>query len=202
MQYNDSRKTSAGIMTKQLKERQLIILEGLEGDLAIPAGAKTLVLFAHGSGSSKHSSRNHFVASILNKRAIATFVVNLLNQEERAIDADSKHLRYDIRLLARRFSAVTSWLAEYPETRNLDIGYFGSSTGAAAALITAERLGTAKAIVARGGRPDLVSENILHQVKAPTLFIVGGNDTPVITMNKRALESLSESGAKELAIIP
>jgi putative phosphoribosyl transferase len=186
----------------QLTERHIIISEGVEGDLTIPLAAQAIVLFAHGSGSGMYSSRNQFVAAVLNNKGIATLLVDLLNQEEKRIDEETKHLRYNIGLLARRFAAVTNWLAQQPETRDLAIGYFVSSTGAAAALITAERLGLAKAIVTRGGRPDLAGESALHQVKAPILFIVGGNDTPVITMNKRALELLSNAEAKELAIIP
>jgi putative phosphoribosyl transferase len=186
----------------QLTERHIIISEGVEGDLTIPLAAQAIVLFAHGSGSGRYSSRNQFVAAVLNNKGIATLLVDLLNQEEKRLDEETKHLRYNIGLLARRFAAVTNWLAQQPETRDLAIGYFGSSTGAAAALITAERLGLAKAIVTRGGRTDLAGESALHQVKAPILFIVGGNDAPVIGMNKRALELLSNAEAKELAIIP
>src|SRR5215218_2368065 len=129
---------------QQLKELHVIILEGLEGDLTIPLGAQAVVLFAHGSGSSRYSSRNQFVANVLNNKGIATLLVDLLSQEEKSIDEETKHLRYNIELLAERFAAVTTWLAEQPETRNFKIGYFGSSTGAAAALMTAARLGLAK----------------------------------------------------------
>jgi predicted phosphoribosyltransferase/dienelactone hydrolase len=187
---------------QQLKKRHVTILEDFEGDLTIPLGARAVVLFAHGSGSGRHSSRNQFVANVLNNNGIATLLVDLLNQEEKRIDKETKHLRYNIELLAERLAAVTNWLAQQPETRDLKIGYFGSSTGAAAALIAAARLGLAKAIVTRGGRPDLASESVLYQVKAATLFIVGGDDTPLIAMNKGALESLSNAEAKELAIIP
>ena len=185
-----------------MTERHIVISEGIKGDLTIPLGAQAIVLFAHGSGSDRYSSRNQFVAAVLNNKGIATLLVDLLNQEEKKIDEETKHLRYNIGLLARRFVAVTNWLAQQPETRDLAIGYFGSSTGAAAALITAERLGLAKAVVTRGGRPDLAGESALHHVKVPILFIVGGNDTPVIAMNKRVLELLSNAEAKELAIIP
>src|SRR5215216_1662544 len=203
MQNRELWRTLAGIMTEhQLTERHIIISEGVEGDLTIPLAAQAIVLFAHGSGSGRYSSTNQFVAAVLNNKGIATLLVDLLNQEEKRIDEETKHLRYNIGLLARRFAAVTNWLAQQPETRDLKIGYFGSSTGAAAALITAERLGVAKAIVTRGGRPDLVGERALRQVKAPILFIVGGNDTPIIAMNKRALELLSNAEAKELAVIP
>jgi putative phosphoribosyl transferase len=193
----------ADIMTEQqMKERRVTILEGLEGGLSIPLGAQAVVLFAHGSGSSRYSSRNQFVANVLNNNGIATFLVDLLSQDEKRIDEETKHLRYNIELLAGRFAAITNWLAQQPETRDLKIGYFGSSTGGAAALIAASRLGAAKAIVTRGGRPDLAGESTLHQVKASTLFIVGGDDTPLIAMNKRALESISNTETKELAIIP
>jgi len=203
MQCRKPRRTLAGIMTEQqLKERHVTISEVLEGDLTIPLRAQAIVLFAHGSGSSRYSSRNKCVASVLNNKGIATLLVDLLSQEEKRIDEETKHLRYNIELLAERFAAVTNWLVQQPETRDLKIGYFGSSTGAAAALMTAARLGLAKAIVTRGGRPDLVDESTLHHLKASTLFIVGGNDTPVITMNKRALELLSDAAARELAIIP
>jgi predicted phosphoribosyltransferase/dienelactone hydrolase len=203
MQNREAWRTLAGIMTEQeLTERHIIISEDVEGDLTIPLGAQAIVLFAHGSGSSRYSSRNQFVAAVLNKKRIATLLVDLLNQEEKRIDEETKHLRYNIGLLARRFTAVTNWIAQQPETRDLAIGYFGSSTGAAAALITAERLGLVKTIVTRGGRPDLAGERALRQVKAPILFIVGGNDMPVISMNKRAFELLSSAEAKELAIIP
>jgi putative phosphoribosyl transferase len=187
---------------QQLKERHVIISEGLEGDLTIPLGAQAIVLFAHGSGSSRYSLRNQFVANVLNNKGIATLLVDLLGHEEKKIDKETKYLRYNIELLATRFTAVTNWLAQEPETRGLKIGYFGSSTGAAAALIAAARLNLAKAIVTRGGRPDLADESTLRQVKAPTLFIVGGNDMPVIAMNKSALEFLTNAEAKELAIIP
>jgi len=190
-------------MTKeQLKEYHVTISGGLEGDLTIPLGARAIVLFSHGSGSSRYSSRNQFVATVLNKKGIATLLVDLLNQEEKKIDEETKHLRYNIDLLSRRFEAVANWLAQQPETKGLKMGYFGSSTGAAAALIAAASLGLAKAIVTRGGRPDLANESAINQIKAPTLFIVGGNDTSTLTINKRALESLTSSEAKELAVIP
>ncbi len=185
-----------------MKPRHVIISEGLEGDLTIPLGAQAIVLFAHGSGSSRYSLRNQLVANVLNNKGIATLLVDLFNQEEKRIDEETRHLRYNIEFLARRFIAVTSWLAQQPETRYLKIGYFGSSTGAAAALIAATRLNLAKAIVTRGGRLDLADESVLHQVRAPILLIVGGNDTPVIATNKRAVEFLTNTEAKELAIIP
>jgi putative phosphoribosyl transferase len=187
---------------QRLKERHIIISEGLEGDLTIPLRAQAIVLFAHGTGSGRYSSRNQFIANVLNNKGIATLLVDLLNQEEKRLDRETKHFRYNIDLLWKRFESVTNWLAHEPETMSLKIGYFGSSTGAAAALIVAAKLDLARAIVTRGGRPDLTNESTLNQVKAPTLFIVGGNDVSIIAMNKRALESLSRTEAKELAIIP
>src|SRR5918996_6113647 len=203
MQSRELWRSLAGIMTEQqLKERHVTISKELEGDLTIPPGAQAIVLFAHGSGSGRYSSRNQFVANVLNNNTIATLLVDLLNQKEKRIDEETKHLRYNIELLTRRFTAVTNWLTQQPDTKDLEIGYFGSSTGAAAALISAVNLGLAKAIVTRGGRPDLVGESTLRQVNAPTLFLAGGNDMPVIAMNNRALRSLSNAEAKELAIIP
>ena len=202
MQSREIWRTLAGIMTEQqMKERHVTILESLEGGLTIPLGAQAVVLFAHGSGSSRYSLRNQFVATVLNSKGIATLLVDLLSQDEKKIDEETKHLRYNIELLAGRFAAITNWLAQQPETRDFKIGYFGSSTGAAAALMAASRPGIAKAIVTFGGCPDLASESALHQVRASTLFIVGGNDTPAIAMNKRALESLSNTEPKELAVI-
>src|SRR5829696_6735331 len=190
------------MIEQQLKEDHVTISEVLEGDLTIPLRARAIVLFAHGSGSSRYSSRNQFVANVLNNKGIATLLVDLLSHEEKRIDEETRHLRYNIELLAGRFAAITNWLVQQPETRDLKIGYFGSSTGAATALTTAARLGLAKAIVTRGGRPDLADQSILHHLKASTLFIVGGNDTAVIEMNKRALELLGDAEVKELAIIP
>jgi predicted phosphoribosyltransferase/dienelactone hydrolase len=187
---------------QQMKERHITILGDLEGDLAIPSGAQAIVLFAHGSGSGRYSSRNQFVATVLNNNGSATLLMDLLSQDEKRIDEEKRHLRYNIELLAERIAAITNWLNQQPETKNLKIGYFGSSTGAAAAIITASKLSAVKAIVTRGGRPDLVGESTLHQVRASTLLIVGANDTPGITINKRALESLNNAETRELAIIP
>jgi putative phosphoribosyl transferase len=187
---------------QQFKELNVIIPQGLEGRLTISLGAQAVVLFAHGSGSNRHSLRNQLVAKVLNNRGIATLLVDLLSPEEKKLDQETKHLRYNIGLLAERLAVVTSWLAEQPDTRVLKIGYFGSSTGAAAALMAAARLNVAKAIVVRGGRSDLAGENMLNRIQAPTLFIVGSKDRSVIAMNKDALASLNNAEAKELAIIP
>ena len=172
----------------------------LEGNLGMPKGAEGIVLFAHGSGSSRHSPRNRYVAQVLQKTGLATLLMDLLTVEEEAIDLRTRHLRFDIDLLAKRLVGVTDWLLSNPKTRNLRIGYFGASTGAAAALIAAvERPEAVSAIVARGGRPDLAS-SILSYVTAPTLLIVGGYDRPVIEMNQSALTQLRTE--KQLEIIP
>src|SRR3984893_8611484 len=152
----------------------------LEGNLNLPERASGVVLFAHGSGSSRHSPRNRHVARMLNEANLATLLIDLLTPEEEAVDLRTKHLRFDIGLLAERLVAATDWLTQYPDTRHLRIGYFGASTGAAAALVSAaERPQLVGAIVSRGGRPDLAGP-ALAGVQAPTLLIVGGNDYAVI----------------------
>jgi predicted phosphoribosyltransferase/dienelactone hydrolase len=187
---------------QQMKKSRVTISGSLKGDLTIPVRAQAVVLFAHGSGSSRYSSRNKLIANVLNNRGIATLLVDLLSQDEKRTDEGTKHLRYDIELLAGRFEAITKWLAQQSETRDLKVGYFGSSTGAAAALIAASRLGISQAVVTRGGRPDLAGESALHKVSASILFIVGSNDASVIALNRKAIESLSNTETKELVIIP
>lgn len=173
----------------------------LEGNLTIPEGAKGIVVFAHGSGSSRFSSRNRFVAQELQKEGLGTLLFDLLTAEEERIDMVTAHLRFDIDLLASRLVEVTNWLLSNPDTKNLNIGYFGASTGAAAALIAAkEHADVVKAVVSRGGRPDL-AEKALPDVKAPTLLIVGGHDFQVIEMNQWALDRL-RAERKELKIVP
>ena len=172
----------------------------LDGDLRLPAGAQGVVLFAHGSGSSRHSPRNRYVAGVLNDGGLTTLLMDLLTPEEEAADARSGHLRFDIRLLADRLGVASEWLAQEPTTRDLRLGYFGSSTGGGAALVAAaDRPEAIGAVVSRGGRPDLAGP-ALARVKAPTLLIVGGNDVPVIAMNREALAQLSAE--KQLEIIP
>ncbi len=168
----------------------------LEGALVIPGGAKGVVLFAHGSGSSRHSPRNNYVARVLQAGALGTLLIDLLTEQEDA----TYETRFDIDLLARRLTATTEWLGEQPATQHLDMGYFGASTGAAAALRAAADVGSRiKAIVSRGGRPDM-AESALDRVQAPTLLIVGGRDDVVIELNQRAFERLR--GVKELVIVP
>jgi len=173
----------------------------LEGNLIIPEGAKGIVVFAHGSGSSRHSSRNQYVARELQKEGLGTLLFDLLTADEERIDMVTAHLRFDIDLLANRLVDVTNWLLNNPDTENLNIGYFGASTGAAAALIAAkEHSNSVKAVVSRGGRPDL-AEKALPGVKAPTLLIVGGEDFQVIDMNQWAFDRLTVK-EKQLKIVP
>ncbi len=172
----------------------------LEGNLCLPEGSRGVVAFAHGSGSSRHSPRNRYVAQVLRDAGLATLLFDLLTAEEEAEDIQTGKLRFDISLLTQRLVAATDWLKENTETRKLSVGYFGASTGAAAALIAAaERPDIVAAIVSRGGRPDLAAK-VLPHVKAPTLLIVGGNDFPVIELNREALAGLIVE--KELAIVP
>jgi putative phosphoribosyl transferase len=173
----------------------------LEGNLIIPEGAKGIVVFAHGSGSSRHSSRNQYVARELQKEGLGTLLFDLLTADEERIDMVTAHLRFDIDLLANRLVDVTNWLLINPDTEGLNIGYFGASTGAAAALIAAkEHSNSVKAVVSRGGRPDL-AEKALPGVKAPTLLIVGGEDFQVIDMNQWAFDRLTVK-EKQLKIVP
>ena len=172
----------------------------LEGDLRLPHDARGVVLFAHGSGSSRHSPRNRRVAELLNEAKLATLLLDLLTRAEEAIDARTAQLRFDIEFLAQRLIAATDWLTEEPATRSLRIGYFGASTGAAAALVAAaERPAVVGAVVSRGGRPDLAGR-ALASVRAPTLLIVGGRDVLVVELNHRALAVLRCE--KEIVVVP
>lgn len=172
----------------------------LEGDLTVPAGARGLVVFAHGSGSSRLSPRNQFVARELQKGALATLLFDLLTSREEAEDAITAQLRFDIDLLGRRLVAVTDWLKEDPRSSAPSIGYFGASTGAAAALIAAaDRPSAVGAVVSRGGRPDLAAQ-ALARVAAPTLLIVGGSDPAVLDLNRRALKQMTCE--KRLEVVP
>lgn len=172
----------------------------LEGNLVIPHGAIGIVLFAHGSGSSRYSTRNRYVAEVLQQAGLATLLLDLLTTEEEEIDLRTRHLRFDIGLLASRLVGATDWLLQNPDTQQLKIGYFGASTGAGAALVAAAKRGeVVNAIVSRGGRPDLAG-SALPQVKAPTLLIVGGDDLPVIAINEDAMAQLHS--IKRLEIVP
>lgn len=186
-----------------MEERAVRVPAGsveLEGNLVVPEGARGAVLFAHGSGSGRMSPRNRYVAEALREAKLATLLVDLLTPEEEEVDLRTRHLRFDIGLLAGRLSGATDWLSHNPETRHLRVGYFGASTGAAAALVAAaERPRQVGAVVSRGGRPDLAGE-ALPAVEAPTLLIVGENDVPVIGMNEEAMERLRVE--KRLEIVP
>ncbi|HLG65535.1 MAG TPA: dienelactone hydrolase family protein [Ktedonosporobacter sp.] len=167
----------------------------LEGSLVVPEHAQGLVVFAHGSGSSRFSPRNNFVAAILQQADIATLLVDLLTRKE----DENYETRFDIDLLTERLLLVTRWLQNQPLTRKFAFGYFGASTGAAAALRAAADDATIRAVVSRGGRPDMAVE-ALARVQSPTLLIVGGNDSLVLKLNRQALAALR--GTKRLAIIP
>src|SRR5438552_13640380 len=161
-----------------------------EGNLSLPDYAIALVLFAHGSGSSRHSPRNQFVVRLLNNAVLATLLFDLLTPEEEAVDARTAELRFNIKLLAERLVHATNWAKRQQQTRNLRIGCFGSSTGGAAALVAAAELAQqVGAVVSRGGRPDLAGA-ALPKVQAPTLLIVGGDDVPVIGMNQEAYDQM------------
>ncbi len=173
--------------------------EKVAGTLAVPERAIGMVVFAHGSGSSRFSPRNRLVAEALQKRGMATLLMDLLTGEEEIEDELTAQFRFDITLLAKRLGAATRWLKENAKTKNLPVAYFGASTGAAAALAAASESAEIKAIVSRGGRPDLAGE-ALKNVKAPTLLIVGGDDGVVIELNKDAMQKMGCE--KKLEIIP
>jgi dienelactone hydrolase len=171
----------------------------LEGELSVPRVATGIVLFAHGSGSSRHSPRNQYVAEVIRGEGVGTLLFDLLTKQEEAIDLSTRHLRFDIGLLARRLVAATDWIKGQAETRHLRVGYFGSSTGGAAALVAAAEIGhEIGAVVSRGGRPDLAGA-ALERVVSPTLLIVGGLDDIVIQLNEEAYAKLRCK--KELKIV-
>ncbi len=205
------------ISSSGANDRQAITLEG-KLQLLLPTEAKGIVLFAHGSGNSRHSTRNNYVAQVLHNAGIATLLVDLLTPEEEDADIRTQNILYklpgivlnkfNIKLLAKRLIAATNWIIEDPDTQHLinNIGYFGASTGSAAALIaaaSAKRTSDISAIVSRGGRPDLAGSEALSKVQAPTLLIVGGNDAKsVIDFNNNALKQLTSVQKKKLIIIP
>ena len=172
----------------------------LEGELTIPIHAKGIVLFAHGSGSSRLSPRNQFVAQYLYEQQLGTLLIDLLTKEEEKIDLITREMRFDIELLANRLIGIVQWLLQDKRRQSLPIALFGSSTGAAAALIAAAKMGKIiSAVVSRGGRPDL-AHRLLSQVQAPTLLIVGGSDDIVVGLNQEAYDLLPH--LKKLEIIP
>jgi len=190
-------------VAQTIEERLVRVPAGpvtLEGNLTLPEQSRGIVLFAHGSGSSRHSPRNRYVARLLNEAKLATLLIDLLTLHEEVIDARTAQLRFDIDLLAERLVDATDWLTQFPDTKDLRIGYFGASTGAAAALAAAAlRPDPVGAIVSRGGRPDLAGAALIR-VRAPTLLIVGENDKQVIQLNRAALAQLRCE--KQLVIVP
>jgi putative phosphoribosyl transferase len=190
-------------VAQTIEERLVRVPAGpvtLEGNLTLPEQSRGIVLFAHGSGSSRHSPRNRYVARLLNEAKLATLLIDLLTLHEEVIDARTAQLRFDIDLLAERLVDATDWLTQFPDTKDLRIGYFGASTGAAAALAAAAlRPDPVGAIVSRGGRPDLAGAALIR-VRAPTLLIVGENDEQVIQLNRAALAQLRCE--KQLVIVP
>jgi dienelactone hydrolase len=172
----------------------------LEGDLVVPSGAQGVAVFAHGSGSGRPSPRNRYVAQVLQREGLATLLLDLLTVNEEAIDAQTMGLRFDIDLLADRLMGTIDWLSVSPETRELRIGLFGASTGAAAALVAAARRpDLVRAVVSRGGRPDLAGD-ALSSVRAPTLLIVGGNDPEVLRLNRAAYARMTAQ--RKLVVVP
>ena len=193
--------TQAGSMATSITAVQVPIgRQSLQGDLGTPPEPRGIVVFAHGSGSSRHSARNKFVARGLERLGLATLLIDLLTPGEEEIDEHTAEYRFDIPMLAARLGTIVDWLGRRPETARLPIGLFGASTGGGAALIAAaDRPREVAAVVSRGGRPDLAGE-ALSKVVAPTLLVVGGRDTPVIRMNREAMRRMR--GDVKLEIVP
>jgi putative phosphoribosyl transferase len=188
--------------TRMVRETLTIPAAGaaLDADLVVPASPEGVVLFAHGSGSGRHSPRNRFVADTLQRAGLATVLADLLTADEERLDARTGHLRFDIDLLAARLAALTDWLRSDKRTAGLSVGLFGASTGAAAALlVAARRPSSVAAVVSRGGRPDLAGDQ-LGGVRQPTLLIVGGRDDVVLELNRRAITHLA--GEAHLEVVP
>ena len=204
---NDRQIIRASIMDRNFSRdtywnQEVIIDNRLKGILSIPKTAQGIVLFVHGSGSSRLSPRNRMVADALNRAGLATLLFDLLTAEEERVDNCTAQLRFDIEFLAARVCQVTDWILSSKTTEDLPIGYFGASTGAAAALVSAAGMpDSIGAIVSRGGRPDLAG-NSLTMIEAPTLFIVGERDYEVIELNEQAFSCLPESTPKSMAIVP
>lgn len=170
----------------------------LEGDLAVPEDPKGVVLFAHGSGSGRFSERNRAVAATLQAAGFATLLFDLLTADEERAEQYTRHLRFDIDLLIGRLAAATEWVEKRPETVGLKVGYFGASTGGAAALGAAAERPEVAAVVSRGGRPDLTPDASLAAVHAPTLLIVGGEDRQVLALNRRTMARMAAPAALEI----
>lgn len=193
------------VQSKQQKTLSRAVILSLDsivlaGELEIPGGATGVVMFAHGSGSSRLSPRNRYVAQVIREAGVGTLLFDLLTPEEEQVDQQTRHLRFNIPLLAGRLVAATEWVQRQPDIGHLCVGYFGASTGGGAALIAAATLsGKVGAVVSRGGRPDL-ARDFLPQVLAPTLLIVGGLDGLILQLNEEALAQLQ--CAKKLKIVP
>ncbi len=192
-------------MSLSVREQNVSVRVGnaeVEGDLTVPAGAEGLVIFVHGSGSSRHSPRNRFVARTLNDGGLATLLFDLLTAEEERVDIVTREYRFNTDLLAGRTLDAREWVSQHPEAGRLPVGYFGASTGAAAALIAAaEGPDRAKAVVSRGGRPDLAG-SALERITVPVLLLVGELDTVVIDLNKQALAQMPSRPDKRMEIVP
>jgi len=187
------------ILEHPLGRKEVTIL--LEANLNVPQSSEGIIIFVHGSGSGRHSQRNRSVAGKLNEDGLATLLLDLLTMEEERIDNQTRQLRFDIGSLSKRLVFAIDWIMNNPVTKNLSIGLFGASTGAAAALVAAAERGAVSAIVSRGGRPDLAGKDILRRVHAPTLLLVGGNDEEVLHLNENALKDI-KAEKKKLTIIP
>jgi pimeloyl-ACP methyl ester carboxylesterase len=174
----------------------------LAADVSVPSNAEGIVLFAHGSGSSRHSPRNRRVAGFLNHGSVATILIDLLTEDEEVLDRQTAELRFNIELLTARLIAITDWIGRRRDLGRLSLGYFGASTGAAAALgAAADRPDRVRSVVSRGGRPDLAGSS-LRRVLAPCLFIVGGADPVVIGLNSQAIAQLPHATERRLEIVP
>ncbi len=172
------------------------------GNLFIPSKSKAIIIFVHGSGSSRFSNRNAFISKYFNEQGFATLLIDLLTEKEKEEDIVKKHIRFNTELLTQRLITITQWVLSHQLTKNLLVGYFSSSTGTAAALNVSIKFDEIGAIVSRGGRTDLVEDNIMKKIITPSLFIVGGKDDHVISINKRAYKEITNTNSKELAMIP
>jgi putative phosphoribosyl transferase len=196
---SDPVKIPIGTVHERLGENDATFLDG---KLRIPQSPEGIIIFAHGSGSGRHSPRNQFVAEKLSEDGLATLLLDLLTADEEELDNQTRKLRFDIGLLSKRLISTINWITNNHDTRNLGVGLFGASTGAAAALVAAAELpNTVCAIVSRGGRSDLAGKDVLKSVQAPTLFLVGGNDPQVVELNENALKDMTTE-KKKITLIP
>jgi putative phosphoribosyl transferase len=195
---SDLVKIPIGTLHERLGENDATFLDG---KLCIPQSPEGIIIFAHGSGRGRHSPRNQFVAEKLEEDGLATLLLDLLTAEEEELDNQTRKLRFDIGLLSKRLISTINWITNNHDTKNLAVGLFGASTGAAALVAAAELPNTVCAIVSRGGRPDLAGKGLLGSVQAPTLFLVGGNDPQVVELNENALKDMTTE-KKKITLIP